>query len=407
MATLRQQDILSTGSKGSAMMGIQRTCTVRAAAACAPGWASPNACRPIRLQPEATMKLSCTGARSSGPKAPQSLRTGDAKLDQLGFDLRNCGQTMYLATSTADGKWSGGLTQYGPIALEPAAQVLSYGQAILEGLKAQRSMATGEIALFRPQAHARRMRQGARRMCMADLPEDVFMHAVVSTIQANVCMVPPAGAGMLYIRPLLLGTGARLGVGPAPEYTFVVFCAAVGQYYKSHGQGADLLIETEMYRGTPGGVGATKCAGNYAAILQSQLQAKRAGFTDVLLVDVSRQHLEEASAGNVFVVSGKRVKTPKLKGTFLEGVMRDSVLQLLEDAGYHTEEADVSVAEAMSAKEMFLSGTAAGVCVVNTLTFEDNLTTFPSTELGYRVKQKLDRIQLAQDGDDHGWLYML
>lgn len=120
--------------------------------------------------------------------------------------------------------------------------MLNYGQSILEGLKAHRT-STGDVALFRPAKHAARMRQGSRRMCMADLPEAVFLDAVVRTVQANACMVPPAGSGALYVRPLLLGTGARMGVGPAPTYTFLVFCAAVGAYYKvrPHRMGSECM----------------------------------------------------------------------------------------------------------------------------------------------------------------------
>lgn len=167
-------------------------------------------------------------------------------------------QTMYRATWTPEEGWQGSLEPYQPLQLEPAAQVLNYGQSIFEGLKAQRS-AKGRIVLFRPWENAARMAEGmppphlrdppmwlwehaskpsdhgcagADRLEMPPPPADLFMEAVTDVVRANVDFVPPHGKGSLYLRPLLLGSGPILGLGSAPSFTFLIFCAAVGAYFK-------------------------------------------------------------------------------------------------------------------------------------------------------------------------------
>jgi branched-chain amino acid aminotransferase len=139
---------------------------------------------------------------------------------------------MFVAEHTsADGWIKHGMRPYGPLSMDPAAQVLNYGQSIFEGMKAQRTL-DDEIVLFRPRDNAARMRAGADRMSMVSPPESLFLEAVTSTVRANSNMVPPAGKGALYLRPLLLGTGPIVGLGPAPSFTFLCFGAAVGRYFK-------------------------------------------------------------------------------------------------------------------------------------------------------------------------------
>lgn len=173
---------------------------------------------------------------------------------------------MFVGEADAAGNWTGSLQPYGPIQLEPSAQVLNYGQSIFEGMKAQRS-AKGRVVLFRPDCNAARMQEGAQRLSMAAPPADFFLNAVQQTVIANAELVPPQGAGSLYLRPLLLGTGPILGLGPAPAYQLYVYCAAVGAYFKG-GQltPIDLIVESRFHRAAPGGMGGTKCAGNYSPV---------------------------------------------------------------------------------------------------------------------------------------------
>lgn len=220
---------------------------------------------------------------------------------------------MFVGEADAQGNWTGGLQPYGTIQLEPSAQVLNYGQSVFEGMKAQRS-ARGRIVLFRPDCNAARMQEGAGRLSMAAPPADFFIDAVQQTVVANAELVPPQGSGSLYLRPLLLGTGPILGLGPAPSYQLYVYCAAVGAYFKG-GQltPIDLIVESRFHRAAPGGMGGTKCAGNYSPVLVVQLAAKKAGYADVVYLDAKTDtYLEEVSSCNIFVVKGKTIKTPPL-----------------------------------------------------------------------------------------------
>lgn len=192
---------------------------------------------------------------------------------------------MYRATCVGEDDWQGEVVPFGNLELSPSAQVLNYGQSVFEGMKAQRAE-DGSILLFRPDCNAKRMRRGAKRMAMRRVPEEMFVEAVKQTVYANSAYVPPYGKGALYLRPLLMGSGAILGLGPAPEYTFVVFCAPVGSYFKG-GQltPINLLVEERYHRSAPRGMGGTKAAGNYSPVLVTQLDAKKQGYADVLYLD--------------------------------------------------------------------------------------------------------------------------
>jgi len=315
---------------------------------------------------------------------------------------------MYVATWTEETGWQeGGLRPYGPLELLPSAQVLNYGQAIFEGMKALRPEGGGaaaaavtaaagggngngngngngaaskeqqqdadRIVLFRPDRNAARMAAGAERMAMPPVPADLFIAAVERTVRANAGFVPPAGKGSFYLRPLLLGTGPILGLGPAPSFTFAVFGAAVGAYFKG-GQLApiSLLVEERFHRSAPRGMGGTKAAGNYSPVLPSQLAAKRAGFSDVAYLDARHdRYLEEVSSCNLFCVRGRKITTPPLAGSILPGVTRASVIELARARGYEVAEEAVDVDTAMeSADELFTTGTAVGVCSVGSLTYK-------------------------------------
>ena len=215
--------------------------------------------------------------------------------DELGFGLQHVADTMYVATCPiGSSAWTGSLQSYAPLSLYPSAQVLNYGQSVFEGMKAQRTEA-GHIVLFRPDCNAARMQDGAARLSMSCPSTEEFVAAVESVVKANASMVPPLGKGSLYLRPLLMGTGPILGLGPAPEYTFCVYCAAVGSYFKG-GQltPIDLKVDTQYHRSAPRGMGGTKAAGNYSPVLVQQLKAKGEGYSDVLYLDASEdRYLEE------------------------------------------------------------------------------------------------------------------
>lgn len=330
--------------------------------------------------------------------------------DQLGFNINNAAPHMFIATCSADGKWDTGKMQpYGPMPMYPSAQVLNYGQSIFEGMKAQRA-SDGHVVVFRPDMNAQRMHDGALRMCMPPVPKDLFVNAVLEVVRANAEYVPPAGKGSLYLRPLLMGTGPILGLGPAPAYTFLIYASAVGAYFKG-GQltPIDLIVETKgFHRAAPGGMGGTKAAGNYSPVLITQLAAKKEGYADVVYLDAKEdKYLEEVSSCNIFVVKGRKIKTPPLCGTILPGVTRRSIIEMARERGYEVEEAPTTVQEAMDADEIFTTGTAVVVSAVGSLTFNGVKKQFGEAgkpcKVALEMYDNLTGVQSRRYEDKNGW----
>lgn len=277
-------------------------------------------------------------------------------------------------------------------------------------MKAQRS-AAGRIVLFRPTANAARCAAGAARLSMPPVPEAQFVDAVAAAVRANAAWVPPRGKGSLYLRPLLLGTGPILGLGPAPGYDFVVFGAAVGAYFKG-GQltPIDLVVEEQFHRAAPRGMGGTKAAGNYSPVLVTQLAAKKAGYSDVVYLDAKHdRYLEEVSSCNIFCVNGKTIRTPPLTGSILPGVTRASIIQLARERGYDVREEPVSVEDAMAADELFTTGTAVVVCAVGSLTHAGTRrqygTAGEATPVALELYEALTGLQQEAAPDEHGWVF--
>ncbi|KAE9449339.1 hypothetical protein C3L33_18749, partial [Rhododendron williamsianum] len=197
-----------------------------------------------------------------------------------------------------------------------------------------------------------------------------FVDAVTATVLANKRWVPPPGKGSLYIRPLLMGSGAVLGLAPAPEYTFLIYVSPVGNYFKEGIAPIHLMIDTEVHRATPGGTGGVKTIGNYASVLKAQTAAKAKGFTDVLYLDcVHKKYLEEVSSCNVFVVKGNVISTPSIKGTILPGITRKSIIDVARSQGFQVEERFVAVDELLDADEVFCTGTAVVISPVGSITY--------------------------------------
>jgi len=318
---------------------------------------------------------------------------------------------MWVAESGDDGTYAGGgMNAFGPITVSPAAQVLNYGQSIFEGMKAQRSP-DGNILLFRPTENAARLAAGAARMSMPAVPEEVFVRGVEETVRANASYVPPHGKGTLYLRPLLMGTGPILGLGPAPSYTFLVYCSPVGAYFKG-GQltPIKLVVEEHFHRAAPGGMGGTKAAGNYSPVLVTQLSAKKEGYADVLYLDaVENKYIEEVSSCNIFVRKGKSIKTPPLGGTILPGITRKSVIELARSKGYDVEETPVSVTELLDADEVFTTGTAVVVCPVGSITYKGKEVVYgDASDPGPTTMEIYDALTSIQAGtaeDTFGWVH--
>ncbi|XP_062226415.1 branched-chain-amino-acid aminotransferase 5, chloroplastic-like isoform X2 [Phragmites australis] len=316
---------------------------------------------------------------------------------------------MYLMRCSSDGVFEKGeLVPYGPIELNPAAAVLNYGQGLLEGLRAHRKE-DGSILLFRPDENAFRMRRGADRLCMPAPSVEQFIEAVKLAVLANKRWVPPAGKGSLYIRPLLIGSGAILGVAPAPQYTFVVFVCPVGHYFKDGLSPISLLAEEEYHRAAPGGTGDIKAIGNYASVVSAQRRAKEKGHSDVLYLDpVHKKFVEEVSSCNVFMVKDNVISTPLLTGTILPGVTRKSVIEIAQNLGFQVEERHITIDELLGADEVFCTGTAVVLSPVGSMTYRGRRVEYGNSQkkVGVVSQQLYAAFTAIQKGlaeDSTGW----
>ncbi|MDE8653320.1 branched-chain amino acid aminotransferase [Novosphingobium album (ex Liu et al. 2023)] len=303
-----------------------------------------------------------------------------------------------------------------PIALDPAAAVLHYAQEIFEGLKAYRQ-ADGGIALFRPMANAARFNQSAARLAMPALPEEVFVESVRQLVAADRDWFPTVEGGSLYLRPFMIATEAFLGVRPARQYKFLVIASPAGNYFKSGAPAVSIWV-SEYTRAAPGGTGAAKCGGNYAASLVPQGEAIARGHDQVVFLDAAEHKwIEELGGMNLyFVFDDGTLLTPELTGTILPGITRDSLLTLARDEGLTVREGRYSLdqwrEDAASGKlvETFACGTAAVVTPVGKVASRDGEFTVGSGgpgQLTQRLKDRLVSIQRGQAADPHGWVTKL
>lgn len=228
--------------------------------------------------------------------------------------------------------------------MHPAAAVLHYGQEIFEGLKAYRR-ADGSVWLFRPDMNANRFVRSAERLGMAPLPPEDFVEGVRALVELEADWVPsPEGEQSLYIRPFMVAAEPYLGVRPASGYTFCILASPVGAYYD---EPVTLWLTPNYTRAAPGGTGAAKCGGNYAASLQAALEAETNGCGQVLWTDgAERKYIEECGTMNfMFLTADGELVTPELTGSILPGVTRDSLLRLAPRHGLKPVERRISVEE--------------------------------------------------------------
>ena len=316
---------------------------------------------------------------------------------------------------TVDAGWTGHrVVARAPVQLDPAAAVLHYGQEIFEGLKAFRH-ADGSVWTFRPQANAERFRASARRMAMPELPVADFLGSLETLVAADAEWVPGADEASLYLRPFMFGSEAFLGVRSAREMTYLLIASPVGPYFASGVQPVSIWVAQDYHRAGPGGTGAAKCSGNYAASLLSQQHAYAQGCEQVCFLDAkTNTNLEELGGMNVFVIhSDGSVSTPRLTGSILEGVTRSSVIRLLRDAGHEVSERDIALAEVLagleggSIGEVFACGTAAVVTPVGRLAgaeFDLTVADGDAGKITMDVREQLMDIQYGRARDRYGWM---
>ena len=318
-----------------------------------------------------------------------------------------------------DGAWQQGeVKAYGPLALDPSASSLHYGQAIFEGFKAYHQ-ADGSIKAFRPEANAERFNRSARRLAMPDLPPALFIKAAEELIRLDREWVPKNVGESLYLRPLMIATDPFLGVRPSLEYLFVLFASPAGAYFPQGVKPVTVWISEDYVRAAPGGTGEAKCAGNYAASLVAQAQAQEKGCDQVVWLDaVERKYIEEMGGMNLFFVykeNGKTiVVTPQLTGTLLPGITRRSLLEVARDLGFDAEERKLTTQQwrdditSGRMTEVFACGTAAVITPVGLAKangYEIKINNGENGPITMAMRDALLAIQHGTAPDQHHWLH--
>lgn len=356
--------------------------------------------------------------RTSNPTSPERLAE---ILANPGFGHYRTDHMVTIDWTEDKGWHNAAVVPYAPISLDPVASVLHYGQAIFEGLKAYRQP-DGSIKTFRPEANAERMQRSAERMAMPKLPTELFIESLRMLVDIDQDWVPAAGGEeSLYLRPFMIATEPSLGVRPANSYTFMLVASPAGAYFKGGINPVSVWLSEDYVRACPGGTGAAKFAGNYAASLVAQAQATEKGCDQVVWLDaIERTYVEEMGGMNLFFVYGTgndaRVVTPRLSGSLLPGVTRASLLQVAQDLGYAVSEELVSTEswrdDALSGamSETFACGTAAVITPVGEVKSNHGDFTIGggvSGEITMQLRETLTGIQRGTIDDTHGWMHTL
>ena len=338
-----------------------------------------------------------------------------AKIAEGGFGKYYTDNMVVAEWSEADGWQDAVLKPYGPITLDPATAVFHYGQEIFEGMKAY-TQPDGSISLFRPEANAARFARSAARLALPEMPVDFFVETVEALVKQDRNWVPNNVGESLYIRPFMIATEVGLGVRPSNKAMYLLIATPASAYFNPT-KAVTVWISTEYVRAAPGGTGEAKCGGNYAASLVAQKQAATQGCDQVVWLDANeRRWVEEMGGMNLYFVKGSgdnaTIVTPKLTGTLLPGITRDSILTVAADLGYKVEEVMLSIDDwrdgvaSGEITEIFACGTAAVVSPIGAaksahgtwMTGDGN----PGPITG-KIRQTLLGIQHGTIEDKHGW----
>lgn len=341
----------------------------------------------------------------------------DAILADPGFG-QHFTDHMFLAEWTPEQDWHDArVVPYGPLSLDPATAVLHYAQEIFEGLKAYRH-ADGSVWTFRPDANAGRLQRSSYRLALPELPEDWFVGSIRALVEADAAWVPSGEEKSLYLRPFMFASEAFLGVRPSRHVTYSVIASPAGAYFSGGVKPVDIWLSQEYSRAGAGGTGAAKCGGNYASSLLPQQEAAAHGCAQVAFLDASEQKwIEELGGMNLyFVQSDGSIVTPSLSGSILEGITRDSIIQLARDRGHEVVERRVSAEEWRQGTadgtitEVFACGTAAVVTPVGSLKWPDGQAVAGDGSAGkvtMDIRSALVDIQYGRAADPYGWMHQL
>jgi branched-chain amino acid aminotransferase len=338
-----------------------------------------------------------------------------SRLNEIDFDNLPFGKHFtdhMLEVDYADGEWKKVVIRpYQNLSLSPALAAIHYGQAIFEGIKAYKDR-DGHPFIFRPFDNFRRFNMSAERMNMPVVPEEIFVEGMRRVVELDRDWIPMKSDYSLYIRPFMFATDDVIGVKSSDTYKFMILLSPTGPYYSAPMR---IYVEEKYTRAARGGVGFAKAAGNYGSSMLATAEARRKGFDQVLWTDAfEHKYVQEIGTMNVFFVIGGKVLTPDLEsGTILEGVTRDSAIEVLRLEGYTVEEVPIHIDEVIRAyqagelKEVFGTGTAATISMIKELKYEDFTIKFDTDTwtVAPTVKRVLTDIREGRRKDTRGWMF--
>jgi branched-chain amino acid aminotransferase len=317
---------------------------------------------------------------------------------------------MFMA-DYQNGEWNNfRIIPYGYMPISPATPALHYGQSIFEGMKAYRGP-DGEALVFRPQDNWKRMNISAERICMPEIPEELFMESLATLIDLDRAWIPDTKGASLYIRPFMFSADEYIGIKPSESFTFMIILSPVGAYYSTP---VKVRIETHYTRAAQGGTGYAKAGGNYGGAIYPAKLAQNKGYHQLLWTDAkTHEYIEESGTMNVMFVIDNVLVTPALSDSILAGITRDSVLQMARKWGMKTEERKVSVKEIIKGiesgkvTEVFGAGTAATIAPIELIGYNGKdyyLTPVEKREFSNKVLAELEGIKRGLKPDPFGWV---
>jgi branched-chain amino acid aminotransferase len=345
-------------------------------------------------------------------KKVQNSRINEVDFDNIPFG-KVYSDHMFIA-DYEDGQWSDlRIVPYENLSLAPASSVIHYGQSVFEGLKAYKN-SKGEAVVFRPEANAKRLNKSAERMCIPEVPEELFIQAMTELLNLDSAWIPNKENTALYIRPFVFAMDDYIGIKPSEKYRFMIITCPVGAYYS---EPVKVKIETEFTRAAKGGTGYAKAAGNYAGSLYPAKLAQKQGYHQLVWTDATEhKYIEESGTMNIMFVINDTLITPEASSTILRGITRDSVLTLARDWGMKVEERRVSISEVIEAakngslKEAFGAGTAATIAHIALIGHDGvdyKLPAIEEREFSNKVLKAMDAIKLGEAEDKFDWIYKL
>ncbi|MBU0638297.1 MAG: branched-chain amino acid aminotransferase [Planctomycetes bacterium] len=335
---------------------------------------------------------------------------GKADLDWANLPFGYHKTDRHIRYTWRNGAWDEGqITADETIPIHIAATCLHYGQECFEGLKVFETKA-GDAVVFRIEENARRMADSCCKILMQPVSEEMFIEAVLRVVNENRRYIPPHGTGAsLYIRPLVIGTGPQVGVKPAEEYMFLVFVTPVGPYFKTGFKPVHLIVEEEVDRAAPLGVGDVKVGGNYAAGMRASVRARASGYTEVLYLDArEKRYIDESGPANFFGITKAGVYVTPDSESILPSITNKSLITLAEELGLHPERRPVAVEEIFDFQEAGCCGTAAVITPVGSITFRDRKAVYCEGDAAGKyctdLYNRLTSIQTGDAPDIYGWV---